>query len=537
MRVLGVLVVLALSLGVGCRGSHSKNSSGPNEEGGAAGVANLTGATGNSEGEPGKGSGGVAGAGAIHATAGTTVHGAAGQPAFAIGGASYSEAGSASQPGGGAAAGQDTPIDRAGAAGVVGATGGRASTGGTTSIPSAAGTAGTIEACDVGYRKGPNACEDIDECADQRDDCDPNATCTNTPGSWSCSCNDGYFGNGQECLAAQPCAINSCLNGGDCWVEGSTRRCECPEGFSGKVCEVTCPEILTFGDPALETAVRAELGQPDGDILLADAREVTALSVYDSELSDLSGIQCLTGLTWLNLVRTGIGDLSPLSGLVALTHLDLGCNDFTDLSPLEGLVNLAELSMGHDSSCVYDSRVSNLSALDGMSQLTTLSAYGNAIVDLRPLAGLRTLTYIQLADNPELEDVSPLQDLSALETLGLSNTSVNDVSPLARIASLRSLDLTHVGLSTLEKLRVTTQLTELDLAFNELVDISKLVLFTDLTHLYLDSNPITDLSPLSANTGLDSGDTVSLIGIAGDCAGADVATLEGRGVNVSCSTK
>ena len=38
---------------------------------------------------------------------------------------------------------------------------------------------------------------DIDEC--MADNCDPNANCTNTPGSFMCTCNQGYTGDGQTC--------------------------------------------------------------------------------------------------------------------------------------------------------------------------------------------------------------------------------------------------------------------------------------------------------------------------------------------------
>ena len=38
---------------------------------------------------------------------------------------------------------------------------------------------------------------DIDECLE--DPCHSNATCSNTDGSYSCSCNTGYSGNGFSC--------------------------------------------------------------------------------------------------------------------------------------------------------------------------------------------------------------------------------------------------------------------------------------------------------------------------------------------------
>ena len=39
---------------------------------------------------------------------------------------------------------------------------------------------------------------DIDECALEEDDCDRNAFCNNTEGSYTCKCNAGYMGEGRN---------------------------------------------------------------------------------------------------------------------------------------------------------------------------------------------------------------------------------------------------------------------------------------------------------------------------------------------------
>ena len=40
---------------------------------------------------------------------------------------------------------------------------------------------------------------DIDECSNGSHDCDVNANCTNTDGSHSCTCKEGYTGKGESC--------------------------------------------------------------------------------------------------------------------------------------------------------------------------------------------------------------------------------------------------------------------------------------------------------------------------------------------------
>lgn len=59
--------------------------------------------------------------------------------------------------------------------------------------------ANQICVCDDGYTDANNGCRDIDECANGTDDCDPNATCTNLPGSFDCACDDGFVGDGRTC--------------------------------------------------------------------------------------------------------------------------------------------------------------------------------------------------------------------------------------------------------------------------------------------------------------------------------------------------
>ena len=44
-----------------------------------------------------------------------------------------------------------------------------------------------------------NISVDIDECLTDQDDCNSNATCANTPGSFVCACLEGFSGDGKIC--------------------------------------------------------------------------------------------------------------------------------------------------------------------------------------------------------------------------------------------------------------------------------------------------------------------------------------------------
>ncbi|KAI8482586.1 carbohydrate binding [Branchiostoma belcheri] len=56
-------------------------------------------------------------------------------------------------------------------------------------------------------------CYHIDQCTTGTDNCDDDATCTNTDGSFTCSCNTGYTGDGVTCTALQCRTLMAPANG------------------------------------------------------------------------------------------------------------------------------------------------------------------------------------------------------------------------------------------------------------------------------------------------------------------------------------
>jgi hypothetical protein len=111
---------------------------------------------------------------------------------------------------------------------------------------------------------------------------------------------------------------------------------------------------VTFADSGLESAVRAALVQPTGDLTEADVSSITTLVASGKEVRDLEGLQHAVGLISLDLSNNRIVDLAPLSGLTSLADLDLSSNEIATITALSGLhpakanLSLNRLDLGSD---------------------------------------------------------------------------------------------------------------------------------------------------------------------------------------------
>ena len=98
---------------------------------------------------------------------------------------------------------------------------------------------------------------DIDECEVGTDNCDSNASCSNTAGSFTCACNQGYSGDGVTCTGKMKwfhcftyhssihtdideCEVgtDNCDSNASCSNTAGSFTCACNQGYSGD--GVTC---------------------------------------------------------------------------------------------------------------------------------------------------------------------------------------------------------------------------------------------------------------------------------------------------------
>ena len=109
------------------------------------------------------------------------------------------------------------------------------------SYASCANTVGSYTcSCNLGFQGSGSVCTDIDECVIVPAVCPSNSTCNNTIGSYTCSCNSGYFGTSAcppcpsgtyQNLAGQSGCISCILNSQSPAGSSLASNCTCLPGY------------------------------------------------------------------------------------------------------------------------------------------------------------------------------------------------------------------------------------------------------------------------------------------------------------------
>ena len=195
------------------------------------------------------------------------------------------------------------------------------------------------------------------------------------------------------------------------------------QGCGGGGSETPANDILlsslTFADANLQTCVQNEATTQ----LATFVHDLTTIDCSLDGITQLSGIEALTGLTQLSLGSNSISDVSPLAGLTGLNRLYLYNNSISDVSPLASLTGL-----------------------------TTLYLYDNSISDVSPLAGLTGLTTLYLDNNSiggqGIGNVDALVSLTSATTIALTNNIGMSCSELTKLISTLGSPPVNIGAAT-----------------------------------------------------------------------------------------
>lgn len=300
-------------------------------------------------------------------------------------------------------------------------------------------------------------------------------------------------------------------------------------------------EEVELQDPAIDAAVRDQLGLTIDDKIMSDQLwNIISLTLPET-VADLSDLSYFTGLQSLTINQVSGLDFTVLTQLPALMELNLsGCTiSSNSLEAIGSLVGLESLTM--DSCSLTD--ISNFSRL---TQLKTIHLANNTLKDISVLSLMTELEDVDISNNPvnsiaalstcvnlksvhvsscNIETIGALKDKNDLEVLIASNNRIKDLADLEGCRNLMTLEVNNNQITDISVLTKLPNLTRFEADqnkikaipdfdeeacalvffgadYNEIEDVSGLAGIHSLNYVNLDYNKITDLKPLAENYSL-----------------------------------
>ncbi|MDQ8209593.1 hypothetical protein QEH52_18865 [Coraliomargarita sp. SDUM461003] len=267
-------------------------------------------------------------------------------------------------------------------------------------------------------------------------------------------------------------------------------------------------------DPALGSALAAEVGWGEGALSLNAIEGLTSLSAAEQGIVSLRNIDLAYRFDDLNLSSNPLEDLSPLAGLLQLQDLNLAyCSLFRgsrfDAEPLASIRSLQDLDLSHN----YLLDIEALLALPLLQDVNLSSTY---VSDDSENPAYWIYKVLRAREVDVTLGESPLGDYSFLFEPALAaaiREQVGDGVGWSQLQqNLTDLDASGRGIQSLRGLELCTNLESLSLDDNLIADLSPLSELTKLTHLdlgvdvdaYPEGNPFKDLSPLANLWSLES---------------------------------
>ena len=312
--------------------------------------------------------------------------------------------------------------------------------------------------------------------------------------------------------------------------------------FADEAFEHYVQELLNRGDRSMKTndlwSVTA-LDLPEEVQSLEDLRYFTGLSeltIHSLGTGDLSLLPTLTSLKKLNLSGCqltseqltqvgscrnleelrlsgcGLSNISPLEGLEKLRYLDLSDNSINNLGPISECTTLETLLLNSNA-------VTSVNALNKLTNLRVLNLSHNVVKSLTHLAQCTAMRELNVSNN-ELTSLAGLEFMAELQILDASNNKVLEVPQLAGCKKLRIFTMTDNLLTSIDFLNEIRTIEEVNIDYNDVVavpsflsdcklarfsaahnfldDLSGLAGLPSLNYVNADYNNITDISVLAS---------------------------------------
>ncbi|KEO72541.1 leucine-rich repeat domain-containing protein [Anditalea andensis] len=189
-------------------------------------------------------------------------------------------------------------------------------------------------------------------------------------------------------------------------------------------------------------------------------------------IQDLSPIQALRDLKYINISNTNIADLSPISHVTYLSYLDISNTPTEDIQFLKYSETLNHLDLS-----------------------------GTKVFNIDELGGLKNLKVFKVANAP-IRGFGVLKDLTNLEELDLAESGFNNLQSIKELHNLKRLDLSGNYLTNYDHISELKKLEFISLDETNITDLSPLQSLESLKTVSINQTEVSTLQPLNNNPSL-----------------------------------
>jgi internalin A len=192
------------------------------------------------------------------------------------------------------------------------------------------------------------------------------------------------------------------------------------------------PTTIDFGDDsALEKEVRKKTGKDTAAITASDLAQIKSINLATARVHQVDPciFPMFTSLKDLFLGPGEYDDLTPIQKLATLEALVVSTSQVKDLRPIEGLKRLDRLDISH--TLVGDEQFKSVGSL---VNVTELMLDEDAVSDLTPVSNLKKLMRLSLKKT-QVKSLAPLAQLKGLKFVYIAETGVSDITPVQPLIS------------------------------------------------------------------------------------------------------
>ena len=176
------------------------------------------------------------------------------------------------------------------------------------------------------------------------------------------------------------------------------------------------------------------------------------------------------------------------------TLAELNTSSLSDFSEFDAKLKLVTQKQRVDISGIRE--IISLEPLSELSDLNWLDISGTSIEDLSPVRNLNKLKVLR-ANSTLIEDLAALKYNITLEELEVANTTIEDLSVLASLRNLLKLNLNNTQVNRISNLKSCSNLISLNLGSTRIANVGVLQDLTQLKSLDISNTSVRDLGPIS----------------------------------------